>query len=274
MEPEHNSEFILSTLDKGLRVLEALAETEPARGLTLTELARVVGMHRTTLFRILATLRARGYVARDSENDRYRLGLQLLSLSSALLNDLDMRQVARPILQALRDETQELVHLTVLDNGEVVTIDRFEGNQPLSLQTEIGGRRPAYCTATGKSFLANMPAAEVDRLLEHGMPRLTRNTITSSDAMQQHLAETRRRGYAIDNEERTEGIRCVAAPIFDHDRRIVGAVSIAAPALRTPEQRLAYLGRLSCRAADQVSHQLGYSKAGADGKRRSLDVVP
>jgi DNA-binding IclR family transcriptional regulator len=231
-------------------------------------------MHRTTLFRLLATLRARGYVARDPENDRYRLGLQLLSLSSALLNDLDIRHVARPILEALCNETQELIHLTVLDNGEVVTIDRIEGKQPLSLQTEIGGRRPAYCTATGKAFLAQMSTAEVGRLLEHGMPRLTRNTITSPDAMHQHLAETRQRGYAIDNEERTEGIRCVAAPIFDHERRIVGAVSIAAPALRAPDQRLEYLGMLSRRAADQVSRQLGYAEVGTDGKRRSLDAVP
>ncbi len=190
---------ILGTLDKGLHVLEAIAGATVPEGLTLTELSRAVGMHPTTLFRILATLQARGYVQRDRATDRYRLGTRILSLASTLLQDLDLRQVARATLQALCDDTQELVHLAVLDSGEVVTVDRLEGKQTLSLRTAIGARRPAYCSAAGKAILAFLPEAETDHILASGMPPVTPRTITSRDAMRDHLSEVRRRGFSWDD---------------------------------------------------------------------------
>jgi DNA-binding IclR family transcriptional regulator len=252
------ADLILSTLDKGLRILEVLAG-DTGSGLTLTELARVLGMHRSTLFRFLATLRARGYVDRDPATDRYRLGAQALVLASAYLSRLDVRRVARPVLEALCDRTQELVHLTMLDQGDVITIDRIEGKQPVSLQTELGARRPAYCTASGKAILAYLPVEEVARILARGMPRHTLRTITTPEHLHEHLAEIRRCGYAVDDEERIEGVRCAAAPVFDFDGRIVGALSVAAPALRTPIDRLTRLGEEATSAAADVSRRLGFA---------------
>jgi DNA-binding IclR family transcriptional regulator len=251
------NELTLSTLDKGLRVLEVLAG-DPGAGRTLTELARDLAMHRSTLFRFLATLRARGYVERDPATDRYRLGAQALTLASAYLSKLDVRQVARPHLQHLCDRTRELVHLTMLDRGEVVTIDRIEGQQAVSLQAELGARRPAYCTASGKAILAHLPEEEVDALLAQGMPVHTPRTITSPKVMHAHLAEIRRIGYAVDDEERIEGVRCVAAPVFDLDGHVVGALSLAAPVMRTPLDRLQLLGEETRVAAEAVSRRLGY----------------
>lgn len=258
---KQDSELILSTLDKGLHVLEVLAEVESVAGLTLTELSRMLGMHRTTLLRMLTTLQARGYVSRDPVSDRYQLGMKVLALSATLLRRLDIRQVARPMLQALCAETGELVHLVVLDDSAVVTIERLEGNQTISLRTELGARRPAYCTASGKAILATMSAGEVAAILAHGMPPMTPRTITSPAVMEQHLAEVLRRGFAWDDEERNEGVRCVAAPIFGHEGRAVGAVSIAAPMLRTPWERLWSLGDAVTRAAVAVSRELGYQDA-------------
>ena len=252
------AELILTTLDKGLTILETLAAHQ-SDGLTLTELGRAIGMHRSTLFRFLATLRARGYVQRDPATDRYRLGVGALTLTAAFLNNLDLRQIARPFLQDLCDQTQELVHLTRLDRDEVVTIDRIEGTQPVSLQTDIGARRPTYCTASGKVFLAYMPIAEANRIFERGMDRKTATTITTPEEMHVHLAEARRRGYAIDDEERIEGVRCVASPIFDLDGHLTGTLSIAAPTVRTTITRLERLGEAVRDAAAGLSRQLGFT---------------
>jgi IclR family KDG regulon transcriptional repressor len=266
-------DLILTTLDKGLTILETLAE-HPGDGLTLTELGRALGMHRSTLFRFLATLRARGYVERDPATDRYRLGVGALTLTSAFLNNLDLRQIARPFLQDLCDRTQELVHLTRMDRDEVVTIDRIEGNQPVSLQTDIGARRPAYCTASGKVFLAYLPAAETDRILARGMDRKTATTITTPAEMHAHLAEARRRGYAVDDEERIDGVRCVASPIFDLDGNLTGTLSIAAPTVRTSRERLDQLGEAVREAAAGLSRQLGYAAercgGGASSRARAF----
>ncbi|MGH2560287.1 MAG: IclR family transcriptional regulator [Thermomicrobiales bacterium] len=248
---------MLSTLDKGLRILEAVATADAPRGLTLTELGRLLGMHRTTLLRFLVTLRARGYLDRDPATDRYRLGVQVLTLAATWLNDLDIRQVAKPLLQNLCDRSQELVHLTILDRSEVVTIERIEGSQPISLQTEIGNRRPAYCTASGKAILAHLAPDALDRIVAPDMVAVTPRTITSRELLRQDLADIRERGYAIDDEEHFEGVRCVAAPVFNYDRSVVASISIAGPAQRVPPERIALLGEEVRTVAEAISRRLG-----------------
>jgi len=256
---KQDSELILSTLDKGLHVLEVLARVDTADGLSLTELSRILSMHRTTLLRVLTTLQARGYVSRDRITDRFRLGMRVLLLASTVLRGLDLRQVARPTLERLCTETQELVLLTVLDHGAVVTVECLEGSQTIALRTELGARRPAYCTASGKALLAHMAEAEADQILATGMPPFTPRTITSADVMRQHLAEVRARGYAWDDEERLEGVRCVASAIFNLEGHAYGAVSIAAPSLRTSWERMGQLGIAVSAAAQEISRGFGFA---------------
>jgi DNA-binding IclR family transcriptional regulator len=274
VEPaDPRSDPTLSTLDRGLHILEVLAGEDARAGLTLTELGRTLGMHRSTLFRFLATLRARGYIDRDPVTDRYRLGARVLTLAGAFLDRLDIRHVARPALQALCDRTQELVHLATLDQGEVVTIERIEGKHPVSLQTGIGARRPVYCTASGKAILAYLPPADVERRLPADLPAYTPRTITSHAAMHDHLAGVRRLGFAIDDEERIEGVRCVAAPVFGYGGGVAGAISIAAPVQRAPLDHLHRLGEEVRTTADAISRQLGYtgpSLSATAGDRPSL----
>jgi IclR family acetate operon transcriptional repressor len=257
--PDQRSDQTLTTLDRGLRILELLAGDDGKGGLTLTELSRALGMHRSTLFRFLATLRARGYIDRDPVTDRYRLGARLLTLAGAFLDDLDIRRVARPDLQALCEHTQELVHLATLDQGDVVTVERIEGRHFVSIQTGIGARRPAYCTASGKVILAYLGRDEVDRILARGMPAFTPRTITSSEQMHEHLIEVRRRGFAIDDEERIEGVACVAAPVFSFEGNVVAAVSVATLALRPFFDRLCQIGDLASETADSISRRLGFA---------------
>ncbi len=215
-------------------------------------------MHRTTLLRILTTLQMRGFVARDYATDRYRLGLGVLSLSGVVLHNLDIRQVARPVLQRLCAEVKELVLLTVRSEETIVTIDRFEGNITLSMRTALGERRPMYCTAAGKAVLAYLPDGIVEGILAKGMPPVTPRTITSREVMRQHLAEIKRRGFAWDDEERIEDLRCVAAPIFSHDGAVIAAVSVVTFTMRTPWKQLLQLGEETCQAAVEISRLLGH----------------
>lgn len=249
---------MLTTLDKGLRVLEALSEAETSSA-TLTTLSRSLGMHRTTLFRILGTLRARGYVSRDRDTDRYRLGARVLTLASAVLDDLDVRQVAMPALQALNRQTHELVYLTVLDHGEVITVEHLESDQPISLRGKIGARRPLHCTAAGKALVAFLPEPDVEAVLSRELTAHTPRTITLPDVLRQQFDEVRQRGFAWDDEEYIDGVRCVAAPLFDIELRPIGAVSLAAPTIRTPWERLWQLGANVRVAARDISHRLGAS---------------
>lgn len=255
---EQGGQFILSTLDKGLVVLELLARQGGARGLTLTELSRALCMNRTTCFRFLTTLRARGYVERDRATDRYRLGIRVLFLSSALLGTLDLRRIAKPHLERLCDDTGELVQLTMLDGDEMVTLERVRSKQALALQTaEVGARRPAYCTAGGKATIAYLPPDEVGRILAGGMPARTARTITTPEAMRDHLAHVRERGFAWDDEEWIPDVRCVAAPVFNHEGGVMGTVSVCMPLVRTPLARLWALGAAAAAAAAAISRELG-----------------
>jgi DNA-binding IclR family transcriptional regulator len=260
---KQSSDSILSTLDKGLHVLETLSRSGNATGLTLTELSDAVGMHRTTLFRILATLQARNFVDRDELTDRYRIGMTVLELASTFLGNLDIRRISSPALEELASRTEELVFLTVLDNDEVVTVERFDSNHMIALRSEIGDRRPPYCSAAGKAMLAYMPEEEVNRILEEGMEAFTPRTITSPVVMRHHLELVREQGVAWDDEERIEGVRCVAAPIFDHRNNVVGAVSLAAPSMRTPWERLRPLGEEVSAVAQNISRHLGHTRSAA-----------
>lgn len=255
-------EGMLRTLEKGLAILEALAASG-RQGISGVELGRRLGLHRTTLHRFLATLIRRGYVEQVEGVDSYRVAFKTLALASATLAGLSLRDVGAPILEDLHRTTQETVHIVTLDNGEVVTIDRLEAEHPVTLRTQVGARRPAHGTATGKAMLAFLTDQAVDDILQRGMPPLTAKTITDPRTFKAQLRDVRARGYALDDEEFADGIRCVAAPVFDFTGRMVGAISLSAPSLRVDMTRLAAtLASPVAEAARRLSRQLGYSAVG------------
>ena len=244
------------TLDKGLAVLEALAERGGMQGRTLTEVSELVGINKSTTYRILRTLQAWGYVRRV--NERYKLGLRTLALGKAVLETLDLRHEARPVLQELTGEVKQTCHLGVLDEGEVVYIDKVEPSTPYRMRSRIGERMPMYSTALGKVMMAFSPEHIVAPILAEPLRPRTPNTVTSLGELRRQLDEIRHQGYAIDNQENEEGVVCVAAPVFDHRGKLAAAISVSGPKFTMVSERLSEIGARVCQAALSISMRMGY----------------
>lgn len=201
-----------------------------------------------------------GYIEQDKETGRYKLGYKFLEVSSKLLESIDLRAEAKPFLQELEDETNEVVHLVVFDQGEVVYIEKLDGNETLRMHSKVGKRAPMHCTSVGKAILASLPANEVVEILQRkGMPKHTDKTITDKDLFLEELNQVRQKGYALDLEENETGITCIAVPIYDHLGTVAGAVSISGPTLRMTNERLEQLKPRMQQIGMQLSARLGYT---------------
>lgn len=246
-----------SAVERAGRLLRAMGTGRPSRGLGLAELALQTRLHKTTALRLLNGLEHVGLVDRGDDG-RFHIGLGLVELASAYLEDLDLVEEARPMLEQLAAETGETVHLGVLDGAEIVYVDKCESSQSLRMVSRIGSRNPAHCTAIGKAMLAYAAQTFLLQLLEAGFDRRTPNTIVDLDSLRVQLAEIRARGYAVDREENKLGICCVGAEVRDRKGRVVGAISVSGPSVRILEERLPAIGIAVRRAADIVSKRLGY----------------
>lgn len=228
-------------------------------GLGVTEIANQIDINKSSVYRILSTLVQYGYIEQDEETSRYKLGYKFLEISSKLLESIDLRLEAKPFLQELENDTNEVIHLVVYDQGEVVYIEKLEGNQTLRMHSKVGKRAPMHCTAVGKVILANLPTSDVLDILERkGMPRHTENTITNKDDFINELLQVKQNGYALDLEENENGITCIAVPIFDHLGNVVAAVSISGATLRMTDERLKQLQTQMLHIGREISARLGY----------------
>ncbi|MCG0278704.1 MAG: IclR family transcriptional regulator [Thermanaeromonas sp.] len=248
----------VQVLERALKILEALAQER--EGLGLNELSRRVGLHKSTAYRLLKTLKEYGYVDQDTyEHKKYTLGLKILELSGSLLEGLDVRKIARPYLEQLAAETQEVAHLVIPDGDEAVYVDKVEGNRTIRMYSRIGRRVPLHSTAVGKAILACLPWPEVERLLrDKGLRRFTSRTIADWTTLAHHLEQVRRQGYAVDDGENEEGIRCVGAAILDHRGSVVAALSISGSEMHITPDRIPYLGKLVREAAKEISRRMGF----------------
>jgi IclR family transcriptional regulator, KDG regulon repressor len=228
-------------------------------GLGVTEIANQIDINKSSVYRILSTLVQYGYIEQDSETGKYKLGYKFLEISSKLLESIDLRAEARPFLQELENETNEVIHLVVYDQGEVVYIEKLEGNETLRMHSKVGKRAPMHCTSVGKAILAHLPSSIVSDILERkGMPVHTDKTITDKDEFMKELGQVRQKGYALDLEENEYGITCVAAPIFDHLGKVIAAVSISGPTMRMTDERLDALKSIMVKTGQDISARLGY----------------
>ncbi|MGH7333109.1 MAG: IclR family transcriptional regulator [Candidatus Rokuibacteriota bacterium] len=247
-----------TTVRRALSLLDILGQH--AQGAGLSEIARRAKLHHATVYRLLSTLAAAGFVAYGPETRKYRLGLKILDLAGNLLANIELREAARPTLLRLAAQTGETVHLATLDQDEMVFLDRVDGLQPVTLRTRVGFRAPVHVTAVGKAFLAFSSPAAVERVLQ-SMPLLrhTEHTITDRATFLGHLETVRRQGFAVDNEEHRLTIRCVGAPILDHAGIPMAAVSIAGPMFRLSSRRIRALATLVKEAATHISAALGHA---------------
>jgi len=243
--------YFTATLAKGLDILEALSGIEDS---SLTDLSRSLGVSGPTLFRILATLTARGYVAKHARTGRYRATLKSWALGAQVARRLTLRDVARPHLETLLAETREAPHLAVLEGDGVVVIDRLEAPHPVRVDTYVGQRAPAHCSATGKAILAFRAGPAVATTVP--LARYTNSTIDDPVALARELALVRKRGYAVNQEEWRQGVCAIAVPLRSAGA-VAGSLSLTMPTERFGSPRR-FLKPLE-RAAAAISAELGES---------------
>jgi DNA-binding IclR family transcriptional regulator len=241
-----------------IRALDVLIELGRGDGpVQLMPLARALGLHPTTTFRMLESLRARGMV-RPSGNGSYDLGPGTLELGRQFLRRISIARDAQELVEDLAKRVKETVSVGALDDGEVLYIAIAHGQHEFGIQSSPYARHPAHCTALGKALLAHLPEAKVAAIVAaHPLTALTSRTLTDPAALQMELETIRALGYAVDDEERTPGVMCIAAPIQDHTGAVAAAVSIAGPAARLREAGVMDLAGIVQAAAGSMSERLG-----------------
>lgn len=248
----------IQSIDRAFEILETLSME--SRGMSIKELSERLTLNKSTVHRILATLIAWGYVEKNNEDKRYRLGPKIINLGSVYLNNIELKTEALPYLHNLKEKTNQVVHLAIIENGDVVYLDKIEIVSNIRMYSKIGKRAMCHNTGLGKAMMAFMPEKDVDRILrDKGMPRITDNTITDPKALKEQLRVIRNQGWAIDDEENEMGIRCVAVPVYDYTGNVIAAISSTGPLdIYTYEYLEETVVDLVKDAAYQISVRMGY----------------
>lgn len=247
---------IIQSVARALDVLELLSEHHREMG--VTEIAGHMALNKSSVHGLVSTLHRRGFLDQNPANGKYRLGLRLLEIGFQVKDAMDLAQLAEPLIRDLVNEYRETAHLVTLDQGEVVYIYKLESPESIRMCSQVGRRLPVHCTGVGKAMAAFLPREELDSILDRrGLPPRTPHTITDRQAFLQELERVRSQGVAYDREEVEEGLKCVAAPIFDHQGQVVAALSLAGPAHRI-DAKAARLVEAVRASAGQVSSRLGY----------------
>ncbi|WP_019241905.1 MULTISPECIES: IclR family transcriptional regulator [Bacillus] len=248
---------MVKSVDRALTIITLVSQSK--EGLGVTELASHLELNKSSIFRLLSTLVSHGFIEQDVETKKYKLGYKYLELSSMLLESIDLRSQAKPFLEELEALTNEVIHLVVFDQGEVVYIEKLEGNETLRTHSKVGRRAPVHCTSVGKVILAYLPTQEVISILEKtGLPKHTENTIVDKESFLIELRKIRNQGYGVEIEENEPGITCIAAPVFDNRGSITAAVSISGPSFRMTDKRLIELSPLIKEIGEKISNRMGY----------------
>ena len=250
--------YYISVVGKALDVLEALRDAER---LSLSELAQRLGQARSSLFRILDTLEARGYVEHLPDVDGYTLGLAAASLAGRHTVSSALRRLARPVMEELAHQLGETVNLGMLLGAEVVYVDMVESHYAMRMNVAIGSRSPAYSTSLGKALLAFAgPQVDLHKLLPPRLAAMTPNTITDRERLLEELQLVRERGWSLDDEENEPGARCVGAPIRGSSGHAVAAISVAGPVSRVSDARIPEVARLVTEAARRIEAEVAALK--------------
>ncbi|MBP1934559.1 IclR family transcriptional regulator [Ammoniphilus resinae] len=245
-----------SSVDKALAILEYISIGR--NGVSLAELVKALDMPKTTVFRLLETLKSRGYVELLPQSDLYSLGLKAIDLGASALGNREIVDVSAPYLREIAETTGETSFLGVYNEGEVVYLYKAEGTRSIRISSQLGSRRPVHCTGLGKAILSAFPLEEVDRILfEKGMPKYTESTITTLREYHEELSQIRSLGVAKDAEELEQGLSCFAAPIFNFTGYVVGAICISGPTERIEASRQLLIKALR-EACQQISRRLGF----------------
>jgi DNA-binding IclR family transcriptional regulator len=259
--------YKLQALDRAFAILDLLGESPSPIG--LGDVADGLGLHKSTAHRFLMVLERHRMVDR-TVTGKFRLGLRLFDYGNRAIEQYDLRECAQAHLRKLVQEVEETAHLCVLENMHMVYIDKLEPGRSIRMISRVGSSSPVHCTAVGKAILASMSpedAAEIVKRLR--LARFTRKTLTTRDSLLQELARTKRRGYAVDDEEREEGVRCVAVAIQDAAGDPVAAVSVSGPAFRVTGPRVSLIFEKLADCVKGIRRDMGYTSR----RERNLKVV-
>ena len=250
------------SLERGLAILSCFSSGRALIG--VSELSRELGLTRSTTHRYVATLARLGYLQQDAPTRKYSLGPRVVELGFTAINSMELRHVAAPHLQRLCDETGHTVNMAILDDVDIVYVERFRasrrGQNEIDLDLHVGSRLPAYCTSMGKILLAFLPDGDRDDVLSRiAFDRRGPNTLTSRAALLAELRRVRATGVAVNNEELAYGLRSVAVPVVAASGEVVAAVNLAAHrTMASRDDLVARIGPLLQRTAAEISSQLGY----------------
>ena len=257
---KNDEQGTLRSVGRALDLLTILGDA-PESGLAVGDLAKAAGISKSTAFLLLQTLVARNFVAdlREGNNRRYRLGHAFAQLGRRMPSDLNIGQVADPVLQQLTRETGLTARLAVSDEGYAVTISQVDPPGPFRMTASLGQRELPHCSSLGKALLFHAKDSEVRELAKRiGLPRRTAKTLTTAKALIADLHQARLRGYALDNEEDNIGVACIGAPIFDRSGAIIAAVSVTGMKQNQSARDLDRLGKIIKSHALQISTLMGY----------------
>ncbi len=246
----------VQVIDRTAAIFDCFSIDTPELG--VGELARMTGLSKGTVHRLLAALEQHRLVEQDHSTKRYRLGLKLFELGRSAIAVMDYVERTQPFLRDLAGLTGDNAHLAVLDDGMVLYVAKVEGWHSVRMPSRVGQRLPAHCTALGKTLLAYKPVEDVEQILvQRPLDRRTERTITDPEVLKQELETIRGQGYGVDNEELAPDLRCIAAPIRDYTSAVVAAVSISCPSSRLTETNLTDMATKVVQTANAVSAALG-----------------
>lgn len=243
---------------KGLRLVEALAHSDAPRG--ISDLAKDLALTKSNVHRLLQTLQSHGYVRQVPLNSSYELTTKIWELGSHVIRRMDLVTLARPAMIRLAEQTGETVHLSVLEDIDVIYLDKIESAHHIRAHTSVGSRAPAYTVATGKAMLAHMPDDYLERFRPH-LRAYTETTRTTIEALAEDIRQTRAQGYAVVPQgEWRDGIAACACAILDRSGELVGAIGISGPDTRVKRKQLKLIAPQVTEAAQTISAALGYAR--------------
>lgn len=248
---------LINALTRGLIILETILEKD---SIGITEMSKILEVNKSSAYRLISTLEERGYVMQEPSTSKYRLGPKLIIFGDKALKNLKIREVARPYLKKLTEATSETSHLCILSQNQALFIDQELSSERIGVNTYIGMSEPIYCSAVGKalvSFLDEDRRKEIISLLS--FEPFTPKTITDPVVLEHELGKTRERGYAFDDEELSVGLRCIAAPIFNHNDKPIASIGISGPVTRIQLDKLAKYIDAVMAAAKGISERIGFN---------------
>jgi len=252
----------LSSVATAIELLKAFSEDEVEIG--ISTLAKRLGVAKSTTHRLAATLVSEGLLEQDRASGKYRLGIALFRLGTMVRRRMNVSEEARPHLFSLRQKTNETVHLAILDGTDIMYVYFLESTQAIRMRSDLGLRKPAYCTAEGQAILAFLSPDVVRAVIAEGLHPRTPQTITNPEKLLRALDAVRQKGCAIEDEESEIGMRCIAAPIRNDAGEVVAAVGVAGPVSRLSKKALTAFMPHVIETAEAISSRIGH-RGGAGG---------